>query len=358
MAIHTIATAARERSKGPDWLAQNALRIGLVILVIYFTLRIPGTFATVSNFQQIAISSAILLIVASTQAVLVLMGYVDLSVGSTLALSGVITGMLINDGVPAAVALVVALVVGGLVGAAIGLLSVNAKLSPIIITLGAMTLLRGATQLLTDNPPTGFGSTMAFLGRGSIASVPISVLLAVLVLLIVWVFIARMPAGRHVYAIGVNADAAYLSGIRVRLIPTLAYIASGMSAALGGILYAARLDSAPPGSLGVGFEFDVLTAVLLGGIAFTGGRGTIGGVLVGVLFLGVLQNGMLLLNVSAYWQAVASGLALVVAAVLDRFANRQRVTRRNHGRPTSKQLVGKQLSASPVPAPDDVEVKQ
>lgn len=329
MTTANIATRLRLNAPPSELISRGALRIGLLVLVAYFAFRIPSTFATVDNLEQIALSCAIITIVASSQAVLVLMGHVDLSIGSALGLCGVITGLMITQGMPAGVAIVTALVVGAAFGGLIGILSVNFGLSPVIVTLGAMMLLRGMAQLLVDSTPSGLGDTMAFLGRGSIAGIPVSVGIAAIVMGLTWLFVARTPAGRHVYAIGVNVDAAYLSGVRVRLIPTLAYVFSGLTAALGGILYAARLDSAPAGSLGVGFEFDVLTAVLLGGVAFTGGKGTIGGVLVGVIFLGVLQNGMLLLNVAAYWQAVASGAALVLAAGLDRFANRQAVAKRS-----------------------------
>lgn len=305
-----------------DLLPRHALKLGLVALLVVFTLRLPGQFATADNLKQVAISVSILLIVACSQAVLVLMGYVDLSVGSAVALTGVIAGVLLVEGWAWWLAIPVALGAGAAIGLLLGMLAVLTDLSPVIVTLGALTALRGVAQLLPDQTPARLGDAMAFLGRGAISGIPTSVLIAACVLAGTWVLVSSTPTGRHIYAIGVNREAAFISGIRIKLIPLLAYVFSGLTAGIGGVLFAARLDSAPAGSLGVGFEFDVLTAVLLGGVAFTGGRGTIGGVLVGVLFLGVLKNGMLLMNVSAYWQAVASGVALVLAAALDRVANR------------------------------------
>ncbi|MFC0527369.1 ABC transporter permease [Phytohabitans kaempferiae] len=319
---------SRRRELASSWLARHALKIGLLVLVCYFLVQIPERFATIRNAEQIAIAIAILLIAASTQAVLVLMGYVDLSIGSVAGLCGVVAGLMINDGISPGLAIGTGILIGAIVGSINGLLCVYSGLSPVIVTLAGLALYRGMAQLIADTPPHTFGSVMAFLGRGSIASIPVSVLIAAIVLGAVWLFVARTPQGRHVYAIGVNAEAAHLSGVRVKRIVTLAFVVSGASAGLGGILFAARLDSAGSGSLGVGFELDVLTAVLLGGIAFTGGRGTIGGVLIGVLFLGVLKNGMLLMGVPSYWQSVASGIALIVAAGLDRVANATRVVPR------------------------------
>jgi ribose transport system permease protein len=137
-----------------------------------------------------------------------------------------------------------------------------------------------------------------------------------------------MPGGRHVYAIGVNPEAAYLSGIPIRRVPFILFALSGASAALAGLIIASRLDSAPTSSLGVGFELTVLTAVLLGGVAFNGGRGSLLGVFAGVLFLGVLQNGLALLNVPFAWQSVTAGGALILSVGLDALTTRLGLRRR------------------------------
>lgn len=320
------------------FLVLNALKFGTLILVVFFALEVPDLFLDVANARQVALAGAILLIVSCPQAVLVLMGQVDLSVGSALGVTAVVCGDLLINGFPTSAAIVIALLLGAGIGAVNAYLCVGLGFSPIIVTIGGLTLLRGAAQLIVESPPTGFGPFMAFLGRGDVLGIPVSVWLAALVFFGTLIFLMRSPYGRHVYAIGVNREAAYLSGVAVKTLPALAYIASGVAAAVGGILFAARLDSAPPASLGVGFEFDVLTAVLLGGVAFTGGRGTITGVLIGVVFLGVLKNGLLLMNVSAYWQAVASGLALVAAAGLDRLSTRVLVPKRSRPAPPTREV--------------------
>lgn len=314
-------------------LVDHGLKFATLALVIYFASAVPSLFLNLANAGQIALTGAILLIVACPATVLILMGHVDLSIGSVLGLTAVVCGYLIVNGYPTGVAITVGLLLGLGIGAANAYLCVVLEFSPVIVTIGGLTLFRGVAQLVASTPPSGFGNFMAFLGRGTILNIPVSVWLAVIAFLATLAFLTRSPYGRHVYAIGVNREAAFLSGVSVRLLPALAYIASSGAAAVGGVLYAARLDATPPSSLGVGFEFDVLTAVLLGGVAFTGGRGAISGVLMGVVFLGVLKNGLLLMDVSTYWQAIASGLALVAAAGLDRISTRVVVARRARAGP-------------------------
>lgn len=312
---------------------RSALFIGLAALIALFTWR-TNLFFTAGNMRSIALSVAVLLIVAVPQALLVIMGYVDLSVGSIVGLAGVGTGMLIvNHGVDWQSAIVAGLAIGTLAGLFNGALVAYTKLSPIIVTLGTLQLFRGTAQFLQDSPPAGFGSGMALLGRGLYLGVPMAVWIAFTVLLVGAFLLYGTPSGRYIYAIGVNLEAAYLSGVPVKRLPLWAYAATGAAAGLGGILLAARLDSAPPGTLGVGFELDVLTAVLLGGVAFSGGRGTIFGVLLGVIFLGVLRNGMTLMNVPYYYQAMATGLALIVGAGLDELSQKSDILRGILSRP-------------------------
>jgi len=304
-----------------------ALLIGLVALVVFFSIR-SDLFLTSGNLKNIALSSAVLLIIAVPLALLVIMGVVDLSVGSVVGLTGVVTGLLIVDhSVPWALAALLGIAVGTIAGFLNGLLVSYSRLSPIIVTLGSLQFYRGLTQSLRDNPPAGFGHGMELLGRGLLVGVPVSVWIATTVFAIGAFVLYGTPWGRYVYALGVNQEAAFLSGIATRKLPTIIFAATGAAAGLGGVLFAARLDAAPPGTLGVGLELDVLTAVLLGGVAFSGGRGTMFGVLLGVVFLGVLRNGMTLLNVSDHTQAMATGAALVIGAGLDELSQRSQILR-------------------------------
>jgi ribose/xylose/arabinose/galactoside ABC-type transport system permease subunit len=332
--INSSLTPKTPAKNDPDrrrWIApvlRFALLIGLVVMIAYFA-SASDLFLSVSNIKDIALSSSVLLIVAVPQAALVIMGYVDLSVGSIVGLAGVTMGLFIVNGhLDPTIAIVIALALGAFCGVLNGFLISYTALSPIIVTLGTLQLFRGITQGLASNPPSGFGDGVALLGRGLLFGVQIPVWISLVVFGLGAVYLYRMSSGRHVYAIGVNKEAAYLSGIATRRLPLAFYIATGVASALGGVLLAARLDSAPPSTLGSGFELDVLTAVLLGGVAFSGGKGTMFGVGIGVLFLGVLRNGMTLTNVPYWAQAIATGAALVIAAGLDELSQKRGIVRR------------------------------
>ncbi len=215
-----------------------------------------------------------------------------------------------------------ALGAGAVAGAINGYLVCFRGFSPIIVTLGMLTLLRGVALVLGPNPVYGFPDLFVELGRGRVAGIPYLLLIAVGLTLVGMFVLNQAPAGRHIYAMGVNRRAAFLSGIRVRAIGFTLYIATGVSAGLAGVMQAARLDSAPSESLGLGFELSTLTAILLGGVSFSGGRGQIFGVVLGIWFLGILQNGLTLLNVPVSWTSVVTGAALVGAAALDRVSQK------------------------------------
>ncbi len=327
-------------------VTRNPLVLVLVPMVVYFQLA-TGQFFTSDNIRGIALDSAVLAIIAVPGALLLISGYLDLSVGSTLSLGAVVAAsFMVTHGSVAAVAIIGAVVVGALVGVANGLLCSLLNLSPFIVTLGTLTAVRGLDLLLSPLPLSGFGDSFDSIGGGVVAGVPVPVIIAAAVIVSGSVYLAFTPSGRYVYAIGVNREAAFLSGIAVRRLPLLLYVASGAAAALAGVIQAARLDSAPAGSLGTQFELTVLTAVLLGGVAFTGGAGSIFGVVLGVLFLGCLQNGLTQLNVPDAWQQIIRGLALVAAAGLALFHLPSGVARR---------LLGSRPAASPRSAAETVE---
>lgn len=301
---------------------RNPLLVGLVAMVAIFASRSSG-FLTWENWKGILLSAAVLGVVAVPQALLVISGNLDLSVGAVLGMTGVLAGFLmVESGWSPVTASVAAVGVGAAFGLVNGFLVCWLGFSAIIVTLGMLTVARGTTFMVTEQTVAVFDEGFVNIGTGTIAGIPTPALIAAGAFVAGAVFLAQTPWGRHTYAIGVNREAAYLSGLPTRGLPTLLFVLSGVGAALGGLLTIARLDSAPASSLGVGFELTVLTAVLLGGVALSGGRGGVFGVLLGVLFLGVLQNGLALLNVQFAWQMFASGLALVVAAGLQAASSR------------------------------------
>ncbi|MFF7952928.1 ABC transporter permease [Streptomyces griseorubiginosus] len=308
-------------SGGLTTLRRQPLIVVLGAMVVAFQLS-TGSFLDPANLRGIATDAATLAIVAVPSALLVISGYLDLSVGSTLALGGLVGGWLAGQGQSPVVAVLGALAAGAAVGAVNGVLCCYFGLSAFIVTLGMLTAVRGLAQQLFPLPLSGFGTGFAWLGGARIAGVAAPVVVAALVLAAGALFLALTPAGRHVFAIGVNREAAHLSGIDVRRTPFALFVITGVAAALAGAIKASVLDSVVAGTSGSGFELAVLTAVLVGGVALTGGSGSILGVLLGVLFLGCLQNGLTLLDVPTFWQQMAQGSALVAGAALAYFAPR------------------------------------
>ncbi|MET8978062.1 ABC transporter permease [Streptomyces sp. NPDC004539] len=302
-------------------LRRHPLIAVLAVLVPAFQLS-TGSFLDPSNLSGIATDAATLAIVAVPLALLVISGYLDLSVGSTLALGGLVAGRLASDGQPPVVAVAGALAAGAAVGAVNGVLCCYLGLSPFVVTLGMLTAVRGLAQQVFPLPLSGFGSGFAWLGGARIAGLTAPVVIAAAVLVVGALFLAWTPTGRHVFAIGVNREAAHLSGIDIRRTPFALFVATGVAAALAGAIKASVLDSVVAGTSGAGFELAALTAVLVGGVALTGGSGSVFGVLLGVVFLGGLQNGLTLLNVPTFWQQMAQGTALIAGAALAYFAPR------------------------------------
>jgi ribose transport system permease protein len=304
-------------------LARSALLIALALEILIFFM-LSSDFLTVDNFRDIAIQNAVVGLVAVPTALLLLTGYIDLSIGSVLALAAVVTGTLITHGASPFVASLAGIGVGLCIGAFNGVLVCYLGFSTIIVTLGMLTAIRGVAIESSQQTPVGFGETFAKLGNGTLLSVPVPIVILALAFALGGLFLRYSIWGRHVYAIGVNKEAAFLSGISVRRIPFLLFVVTGLATGLGGIVLASRIDAAPGGSIGDGFELSVLTAVLLGGVAFEGGRGNMFGVLLGVAFVAILQNGLTLLNVPTTTSLIAQGAVLVVAAALAHVSARQR----------------------------------
>ena len=238
----------------------------------------------------------------------------------------------------ALVALLAALVVALLVGLGNGLLASYLRFSPILVTLGGLTGLRGIAEQLSNGLPVGgFGSGFDKLGAGEVAGIPSPVLYCAGAFLLGAFFLSQTSGGHHTRAIGVNVQTTFLSGIDPRRLPLMLYVATALAAAFAGLIEMSQLDSAGP-TLQLGFEINVLTAVLLGGVAFGGGGGSLLGVLIGVLFLGTLSNTLTLNDVSPFWFQIVSGGVLVVAAGLARLSGTMRIGDRGGAAGTSLKL--------------------
>jgi ribose transport system permease protein len=299
---------------------KNALLVGTILLMLYFS-HASSVFLSVDNLRNVAVQGSIVLMVAVPSAILLIAGYVDLSIGSALAVASVVGGLGANSyGVVPG--LVAGVAVGSFVGAVNGWLICIRGFSSIIVTLGMLSLLRGVALVIGPDPIYGFPDAMVSLGSGAVFGVPYLLIIALAIAFVGSLILMALPLGRHVYAIGANARAAFLSGILVPRTGFKLYVFNGAITGVAGVLLAARLNSAPSESIGVGFELSVLTAILLGGVSFSGGRGNIFGVVLGVWFLGTLQNGLTLENVQTAWTSAATGGALVFAAALDWLSRR------------------------------------
>jgi ribose transport system permease protein len=259
-------------------------------------------------------------LIAFGMTLVILLGGIDLSVGSILALSSVFTATLISRGTDPVVATLVGIAAGALMGAANGLVIAKGKVAPFIATLGTMTILRGLALVVSNGSPvTGINSDFfTMLGGGYVADlIPIPVIWMALMFAVIWFVLKKTVFGRHVYAVGGNEEASRLSGVSVDRVKIWVYTLSGAMSAMAGIILTSRLNSAQP-TAGAGYELDAIAAVVLGGTSLTGGRGWIFGTLVGALLIGVLNNGLNLLGVSSFYQQVIKGVVILLAVLIDR----------------------------------------
>lgn len=295
--------------------------IGLVIFSIIISLM-NERFMTSANILNILRQTSINSIIAAGMTFVIITGGIDLSVGSTLALSGAVAAFLISTGTPPAIALLAALLVGASIGFLNGIAITKGKLQPFIVTLATMTVFRGATMVFTDGKPISAGyekgaEFLSTLGNGYVMGIPIPIIIMIVVFMIGFYVLTQTTFGRYVYSLGGNEEATKLSGVNTDRMKVIVYSISGFLAALAGIIITARLSSAQP-TAGSGYELDAIAAVVLGGTSLAGGVGSILGTVTGALIIGVLNNALNLMNVSSYYQLLAKGVVILIAVLLDR----------------------------------------
>ncbi|KMN34897.1 MULTISPECIES: ABC transporter permease [unclassified Chromobacterium] len=281
---------------------------------------LSADFLTMGNLLNVMRQVSINALIAFGMTLVILLGGIDLSVGSILALSSVLTAMLLQAGVDPLLATLLGILSGALMGCCNGLVISKGKVAPFIATLASMTILRGLSLVASNGSPiTGFGSDMfSMLGGGYVAGVvPVPVVWMLLLFAGLWFVLKKTIFGRHVYATGGNEESARLSGVKVDRVKIWVYTLSGALSAMAGVVLTSRLNSAQP-TAGAGYELDAIAAVVLGGTSLTGGRGWIFGTLIGALLIGVLNNGLNLLGVSSFYQQVIKGVVILLAVLLDR----------------------------------------
>lgn len=303
------------------YMSELTTLIALVGLMIVITIINPS-FLTTNNLLNLLLQVTANGFIAFGMTFVILTGGIDLSVGSSLALSSALAAGLIGGGLPVPVAIVLAICLGGFFGMLNGLLIAYGKLAPFIVTLATMTIFRGATLVYTNGNPVTKGLSdsflFQFLGQGYIVGIPFPVILMFLVFVILAILLHKTAFGKAVYALGGNEKAAYISGIKLNKVKIIIYTISGMMASLSGLIITSRLSSAQP-TAGASYEMDAIAAVVLGGTSLSGGKGRIWGTLIGALIIGVLNNGLNIIGVSAFWQQVVKGIVILIAVLLDRF---------------------------------------
>lgn len=317
--------AARRSGKGFFSSLVNRPEAGavvvLLLLVIALSLMTPQ-FLTVSNLMLVARSFSFTAIAALGACLVILTGGIDLSVGSVMGLAGVSAGIVAASSGSTFLGIAVGLLLATIVGLANGLLSAAVGLAPFMVTLGMMSVVRGAVVGITGGTPVqGFTKPLLVLGQGYLWGIPVPVwIMVVLAIAMAWV-LRSTKFGWYVYSIGGNEEAARLSGVRVTRAKVGVYTLCGLMAGIGGILLTARLGVGES-TAGVGYELDVIAAVVIGGTSLSGGKGNVVGVIWGAALMGVVRNGLVLLGVTAYWQQITVGAFIILAVLIDRIRGR------------------------------------
>ncbi len=304
--------------------AQAGLAAAVALECIIFALYSP-TFLTPANAINIVLQVSITAILAIGMTLVILTGGIDLSVGSLVAVAGVLAAFVARaaGAVPLAAALAVGLAAGVASGAFTGLFVTRFSVPPFIVTLALMSALRGAAFLMTGGYSVGdLPASFATLGRGYVLHLPVPVLVMAALYAAGVLLLNSTVFGRHIYAVGGNERAAWLAGVRTARVKMAAYVLNGLLGGFAGVMLASRLGAGIPNA-GLGYELDVIAAVVVGGASLFGGKGTLGGTLLGAIFIGILNNGLNLANVDPYLQKIALGAVILAAVLLDQKLSRQ-----------------------------------
>ncbi len=307
-----IWTIARFREVG--------ISVFILILVVAVTLLSPS-FLTVGNFRDILLNISILVIVALGQTMTIITKGIDLSVASMIGLVAMMVSFLVkqNPALPLLVPVLLGMALGAVLGMFNGLVITVGKVPPIIATLGTLSIYRGLVFFYSEGSwinPYELPSTFKLLAKGTPLGLPNLILFAVVVALVVYYFLNYTRTGRDIYAVGSNLSAAQLVGIRTQRILFLVYLLSGVACGLGGVLWASRYEAAQTNTA-LGFELETVAAAVVGGVSISGGVGTVPGVLLGALLLGIIENSLTLINISPFWELAAEGLLILIAVVSD-----------------------------------------
>lgn len=299
-----------------------AIYLVLLALVIFFSIA-SDVFLSVENIMNVLRQVSVVGIVAVGMTFVILTGGIDLSVGTVIAVSGVITAQLMVNGVHPILAILAAIAVAVIIGIFNAFFTHEFKLNPMIVTLGVMTILKGVSYIVTGGLPVyGFSEEFKIIGQGYIGPVPIPIIIMLVCFAIGYFILNYTSFGTSVYGLGGNEEAVRLAGINIRKTKYGVFVICAILSAIAGIVLLSRVNNAQPNA-GFGYEMDVITGVVLGGVSMSGGEGKITGVFVGILVMAVLANGMLLMGISEYFQWVVKGSVMLLAISYDKIIKKK-----------------------------------
>lgn len=306
-----------------DRMRQYGLIISLLILCIVMSF-LSDNFFSISNLLNVARQVSVTAISAVGMTLIIIIGGIDLSVGSILALSGIMAATVYNSSHSPILALVTGILAGAAVGLINGFVTAKGKIAGFITTLATMSVFRGISFIYTGGVPVEAANpNFKYFGTGYFLNIPVPIIIMIIVLLMGSFIMNRTRFGRYIYAIGGNEQTSKWSGLKVDSVKIYVYMLSGLLTGLAGVILTARLASGQPYA-GQGFELDVIAAVIVGGTSLAGGRGNISGTIIGVLLIGILSNGLTLLNVSSYYQMVIKGIIIILAVLIDTLGRRNK----------------------------------
>ena len=298
-------------------LKNYGIVIAFLLICVLLAFLSP-VFRTLNNFVLILRQTSIYGIMAVGMTFVILTGGIDLSVGSVLALSGAICAGMLKSGMALPGVLAITLAVGVGVGLFNGIAVTAGRITPFVVSLGMLTIARGLTLIYTKGYPiSGFDADFRLIGGGYLLGIPIPIIIFLGIVLLAYIVLTQTRLGRYTYAIGGNEETVKLSGVNANFFKSLAYVICSLTAAISALISTSRLNSGGP-QAGVGYELDVIAAVVIGGTSLSGGRGSIWGTFIGALLIGVINNGMNLLGISPYFQQVVKGFIIIGAVLLDR----------------------------------------
>jgi inositol transport system permease protein len=301
---------------------KNGIFFILVILFVVCSIFVDGFFtqANLANvFRQIAVTT----ILALGATFVIILGHINVAYGSEIALTGCVACMVMVSSDSLALAVLAALVLGLFIGCVNGLVITKFGIPAFIMTLAVTTVARGSALLLTKGAPiTGMGEIFLVIGQGNIGFIPVSVIILLILFVITWVLLNKTAFGRHIFAIGGNENAAIASGIKTKQVVIKAFVLDGLLTAIAGVVLMSRINSGQPAA-GISYEFDAITAVVVGGTSLSGGAGSLVGTIIGAVIVGIINNVQNLLSVNTYWQQIVKGLIILFAVILDVISKRR-----------------------------------